>query len=79
MRSIGDVPYAWECVDTLSVGVICMFGDHYYSSHWDIIACGMIEIRLERNYLFRKVQQHHHYSVRKVASGSVEENATLRV
>ena len=26
---------------------LCMFGDHYYSSHWDIIACGMIEIRLK--------------------------------
>jgi len=41
----------------------------------DIIAYGMIDNRLERELFILEVHQHH----RNVASGSVKENATLRV
>jgi len=61
--------YQWE---------LYMFGDHYYSSHWDIIAYGMIDRNWSEITYFRRCNGIT-ISSPQVASGSVEENATLRV
>ena len=74
MKSIGDVRHAWVCVDALSVGVMHDVWRPLLFIAWDI---GWHNIDWGENYLFRKVLRHHHL-VRKAASGSVEENATLR-
>jgi hypothetical protein len=55
-----------------------MFGDHYHYYSLHGISDGIIDRLGQENYLFRKMLRHHHL-VRKAASGSVEENATLRV
>ena len=75
MRSIGDVQHAWEYVDALSVGVMHVWRPLLLFIAWNI---RWYNIDWGENYLFRKVLRHHHL-VRKAASGSVEESATLRV